>query len=326
MATLNAVFCGAGSGNMGIGDCNFDPDLLVGAIAIPRGTVYAASQLVDFRATLQAQAINNSYSLRAHIFGGFLELDDQSEEAQEWTSGYGRKYFTRDEVYSWGFRYLDGGMCQHKNMLNFKGRERQFDWLFFDASYNIIGTDRTDANGITGFGGVNLTQFYPYNWKPKTGSEPTRYMVGFTLANARQLNENLSFISVDFDPYSDIDQVQDVKLQPVSDPVVDADGDINIGITSSCGAGNLVQIYGATIANVARFVATNSQTGGAVTITSVTIAGSGESQYLAFNFDDTDTDYPTAGQYLTLTMASVSVLATAGLSYFEAMPIQLEVL
>lgn len=326
MATLNAVYCGAGSGNLGLSDCNFDPDLLVGAIAIPRGTVYTAEQLIDFQATLQAQALNNSYALRAHIFGGFIEIDDQSEDTQEWTSGYGNKYVTRGEVYSWAFRYLDGGMCQHKNYLHFKDRQKQFDFLFFDASYNIIGTNRLDSNGIPGFGGVNLTQLYVYNWKPKTGDQATQYRIRFQLANARQLNEDLAFISVDFDPYSDIEQVQDVNLSAVgATAIVDADGDINIGVVSGCGGNNMVQTYGATLANVARFIATNASTGGVITITAITIGGSGDSQYLAFNFDDTDTDYPAAGGYINLSLVGVGTLITAGLGAFESNVLQLEV-
>lgn len=324
MAVMNLVNCGAGSGNLGKPDCSVDFGLIIGAIAIPKNSVYTANDMVDIQTTIQAQLVNDTYADRAFRMGIFKEIDDQSEDIQEKTWGYGDKTVTRGEVYNWVFGYYDG-FCLHKLMLGFKDRQNEFDYLFITQDRKVIGTQAVDANGITALGGIAMSQFYVYNWKPATGSEPANYRVKFAVADATQLNEWLGFIEVDFDIFR-LNVIQDVILDVVGTTrIVDADGDINISIFAGCGGQNLVTTYGATIANVARFSVTNTLTGAAITLTGVTITGSGSSQYLAFNIDDADTDYPAAGGYINISMVAPSVLNTAGLGYIQSNTLTLEV-
>lgn len=319
MAQINAVNCGVGSGNLGVPTCTIDLDMLVGAIPIPKGRVFTAAELVDFRTTLQALLVNNSYALRAQVMGRFLEIDDQSEDIQEKTWGYGTKTVTRGEVYNWVFPYLDGGFCRHRQMLKFKDRQGDYDWLFVDKSKNILGTRKVDANGVLAFGGVDLTQFYTYNWKPATGSDPAMYRVKFALADAAQINEDAAFITVDFDVFS-LAMVQDVDLFPVgATAIVGATGDINVGVYSGCGGNNLVNNLPAIVAT-GNFLVTNYQTGAAITVTAVTAGGTGTAKYIAFNLDDTDTDYPAPGEYLQISLASVSTVFASTGQYLEATP------
>lgn len=320
--------CGPASGNIGNGGgCNFDIGLIVGAMPVPKGTVLTAAQVADLRATLQAMLVNDTYASRAFRMGRFLEIDDQSEERQQKTWGYGKKTTTRGETYDWVFYYTDGGLCMHKNMMNFAPNAANYDYFFYDDNRNLIGTSGVDANGVQGFAGVSIDELYVAPWKPANGSDPAMYMVNFKISDTTQLNESLAVIQqIPFDLFS-LSVVNNVELLVPSGStiIVDADGDIPIGIQGGCGGQNLVERYGATIANVARFAAKNQLTGAAITITGVTITGVGASQYLLFNLDHEDTDYPSAGEYITINMVSVSTLNTAGLGYIESNVLTLEV-
>lgn len=322
MASINAIpNCALPGGNLGVPECAINPALIVGAIAVPKGTTFNAADIADFQTTLQTLVTNATKIERGQIMGGFLEIDDQSEDIQEKTYGYGQKVVTRDEQYVWSFQYLDGGFCYHRQMLGFKGKEGQYDFLFVDSAGVIWGTQATDATtGAPAVKGIALTQIYVYNWKAATGSDPARYMVRFTIANAKQINEQAAFISdLGFDVFTDINLVQDINFDFVTSDEVDADGDIALALTTGCGGTNLVSAYPTEVVNASRYTVVNTATGAAISFT-VASAGTGDGAYLAFNLDDTDPDYPTAGGYITIAAVAPSAWAALDLPYFEAIP------
>lgn len=326
MAFLKLITCGSGGGNLGLPSCVHTPKFITAAVAIPKGYVYTATTLLDFRTTLQAQLVNDTYASRAFIINGFEEIDDQSEGRQQKTwAGTGNKTTTRRSTYDWVFYYENGAMCRHQSLLQFNNRQNEFDYLFFDTDWNIIGTDRLDSNGVPGFGGVSLTEFFVDNWKAATGSDPAMFMCNFKINDTKQLNENYAYAKLDFD-ITALSQIQDVILQPIgSTNKYDATGAINIAIYAGCGGQNLVTLYGSSIANIARFIFKNTATGATITQTGLTVAGSGDGQYLAVNLDAT-TNYPTAGGYITADLVAVSTIFTALGGYYDAKPLILQTL
>jgi hypothetical protein len=325
MATLGIITdCGAGGGNTGLPSCQWNPDLIIGSLKIPKGTVLTAAQLVDLEATIQALLVHDTYASRAHRFGRFEEIDDQSEDRAQKTWGYGGKTTTREETYDWVFYYTDGGFCTHQAYKRFSGRHREYDELFIDQSGHLIGRKALDANGVYGLAGIQLKEFYVKNWKPSNGSDPAMYACNYKAADAKQLNEQLVSIEMDFDIFA-LDTIKDIDLQPVGTTIVDADGDINVSVTSGCGGQNLVELYGATIANAARFAVTNASTGVAIAF-AVASGGSGDSAYVAFNVDDTDAAYPSAGGHIKIETVAVSTVHTAVGEYYESNELILEVL
>jgi hypothetical protein len=325
MSYVNQLVCAALRGNTGIpNSCQHNPDLIKWILAVPKGTTFTAAQLADFETTIQAGLVNDTYSSRFHLFGatdGFYGFEDASEDRQQQTFGYGNKVTTRDAQYYWNFMYLDGAMCAHMSYLQFKGREKEFDYIFIDAKRNFMGTFTLGTNKEYLFKGVRVTEFYENNWKPKDGSNETVFMLSVGISNARQLNEDYAFVTADFD-IADLNQVKDVRITALG--AVSGTGEVNIMLHDGCGGRNLVQLYGSAIANVARFTATNVSTGAAITITATTIGGVAEGSYLIFNMDDTDTDYPSAGGFIEIDLVAPSVLVAASLDYYDGEPLIVE--
>lgn len=316
---LNQLVCAAFGGNTGLpSSCTHNPDLLIGMLAVPKGTTFTAAQLADFETVIQAGLVNDTYSSRFHLIGTFESIDDQSEDRQQQTYGYGRKTTTRDAQYYWNFTYLDGAMCMHQNLLKFKNREREYEFFLIDKSSNVIGTYTTNTNNEYLFKGLKFTEFYENNWKPKDGTNETVYMLSAGIADAKQLNEFYAFAKVDFDFWS-LNTVKDVRISALG--AVSGTGEVNIGLYDGCGGRNLVQLYTTDLAATTNFSATNVSTGAAITITATTVAGVGQSSYIIFNMDDTDGDYPAAGGQIRIDLVAPSVLVAADLDYFDGEPL-----
>ena len=318
MAKINQLKCAVVGGNTGLPtSCTYNPDLIIGSIAIPTGTEIEESDLADFEAFLSAGFLNNTYSSRFHRFGKFEGMDDQSEDRQQQTYPYGRKTTVKDAVYYWNFTYLDGAMCAHKNYLQFKGREKEFEHLFVDKSGNFLGRVVYDATtNERKVRGIRLSEFYPSNWKPKDGSNETVYMLGYGIYDAKDLNENLAVIQTDFDVF-DMDVVQDAEIVLLE--AIDASGDVDVTILAGCGGSqNLVDLYGTALVDTGNLSVTNAATGAAITISSVTISGTSPDKYFTLNLLHTDTDYPASGGKIAVDLASVSTLTTAGVAPLDA--------
>lgn len=300
--------------------CTHNPDLIIGLLAVPYGTVWDATALANIQETIQDGLINNTYAEAYHYFGDFEGIDDQSEERQQETFGYGNKVTTRDERYYWTFRYTDGHMCKHKAYLAFKGRENEFQYFIVDKSRNIIGTEAYDADGfVTGMRGLTVYELYENNWKPKDGTNDTMFNLSIGFSDSKELNEFYAFVTVGFD-ISSLLMVKDAVLSPLTTL---NGGAVTVAILAGCGGQNLVQNYPA-LATAGLYTANNKLTGAAVTITGVSITGLGASQAILFDIDDTDPDYPTSGNYLTITLDPPGDVFTAIGDYYRAQPVDLK--
>lgn len=303
MAVLDAANCSKNQRNTGLGTCPFNPDLIRYIMAVPKGTTFTAADLADIQTVLQDGFLADAYADRFHLFGAFESIDNQSEDRQQQTLGYGRKVTTRDAQYYFNFQYLDGYMCAHKNNLAFNGRQSEYDWFFIDNANVVWGTTTISA-GLTLFKGYDFSEFYEQNFMPKDGSNDTIFMLSVGLANAKQMNQDFHSITLDFN-IADLQRVMDVELQQLS--AITGTGEVNILLAGGCGADNLVDTYAALVAT-GNFVVQNAQTGAAITITSVTSGGITPGKYIAFNLDSADTDYPASGDFLSIDLAAPSVL------------------
>lgn len=317
MAQQNLLTCGSVAGNMGKPTCIHNPALIIGAILVPKGTILDAADLADIQTVMQAGTVNATYSSRWHIIGKFKEFNDNSDQRQQKTWGFGEKTTTREAVYNWEFTYYDS-MCMHKNLLKFKYRHNQYDVFFIDSKNNMIGTEvvANAALGNVGFAGVSLTEFHVDNWKPATGSDPAMYKCSFDIEDASQLNEYYSFAQLPFSPLKEILQVSDVRIEQLVAP--DASGTFTISLYTGCGSENLVTKLGSSIANTARFKCLNRETGGTITVSTVTVSGSGNSNVLVVDVDSSDADYPASGDEFTIELVDVATLFSAVGLYLES--------
>lgn len=315
MLLLNNLVCASRQGHTALPDsCAHNPDLITGLLAVPKGTVWTATQLAAIQTTIQAGLVNDTYSSCYHYFGAFEGIDDQSEERQQQTFAYGRKTTTRDEKYYWTFPYLDGYMCKHKAYMQFKGREDEFDFFILDKSRNIIGTEAYDTYGfLTGMKGVTLDEFYENNWKPKDGSNETMHSLSIGLKDSKELNERYAYITVNFN-ISDLNMIKDIVLTPLT--TLDA-GAVTVAVQAGCGGTNMLYANSDLI-DASLYSVKNTVTGATIDITGVSSTGIGNNMALVFDIDETDTDYPASNAYATITMAAPSVIFAAAGDYYRA--------
>lgn len=321
MAILNYMNCASDTTQTALPDsCTNNPDLLEYALAVPAGTVWTATQLAALQTTIQAGLVNDTYGSAYHLFGKFEGIDDQSEERQQETLAYGTKTTTRPEQYYWTFRYLDGYMCKHKAYLAFKGREAEFDFFFIDKSRNYIGTEAYDADGfLTGMKGVSLSEFYENNWKPKDGSNQTMFNLSMGIANSADLNERYAFATAGFD-IEDLNMTKNAVLNPIT--TLD-DGALTCSLLAGCGGQNLAEQI-SDFVDATLFTGKNTETGASVALDALTATGTGANTALVFDWDETDPNYPAAGEYLTIEFVAPSAIYTATGQYYRGNTVTIE--
>lgn len=244
MAKLNQAACVTLFGNTGMPTtCTFNPGLIIGALAMPTGTVLSPSDLADIQATIQDGLINDTYGSRFHLFGKFEGINFQNEDRQQQTYGYGRKVTTRPATYYWQFPWLDGALCKQIAYTRFNYREGEFEYLLIDDQRNMIGTLGYTATDLQGLRGLSVSEFYTENWNPKDGTNETQFMTNIGLADATQINQYVSMANLDFDIFA-LNQVQDVNLILTSaDGEASSVGGFTLDVIAGCGNANLVELF-----------------------------------------------------------------------------------
>lgn len=309
MAKLNELNCAEEYKNVGFGTCVLDPKLIAGAILFNTKRSFTAEELVDFQSTLQDAAWDDSPTSRTYPVHNFVQVTDNSEDVSIQTYDYGDKSITRDGFYDWLGQFRKGGLCLSSSLRSLNGDRFA---LFYDKNGVIFGYK---ANGL-------LTTipvlFYEKPWKLATGSAATEYAARF-IFEPKYLNEFVAYVKVDFDP-AEITGLQDIEILVNSfDPVT---GELNITLQTACGAVNLYDTYSAELNNVARYLPTNPDTGGAITVTSVTPNAGNKTFDLVL--DVVDADYPDSG-LIDFALQDPSDLNTAGIPGFESVATTLTV-
>ena len=161
--------------------------------------------------------------------------------------------------------------------------------------------------------GFSLSMLSVKQFNLNDGSENYFYNVGLQFESIQEFeNDAVVQFGSDVKVMNIVDGLLDINLSQVS-PI--AAGRLEVKALAGCGAEDLYDTYSAELNAVGVWVATNTATGNAITITSVTVNATGKS--FGVLLDVTDTDYPAVGETVTLKLAAVSVLEAAGISGFE---------
>ena len=179
--------------------------------------------------------------------------------------------------------------------------------MILDSAYVLYGTVTSSGN-MTGY---SLSEFYAELAKFATASEPSKYPFSVTLASLTEYKENLAFVQMD-STVLNISGNVDVALAVVTQVA-------NVANVSIIGRGGkyLGDLYPVEIAAVGAWTCLNTQTGAAVTITSVTYNST--TKNYVFTVDSTAYTALTSGQKFTFNLAAPSVLSALGVDGYESL-------
>jgi hypothetical protein len=237
--------CAGDNLNTGIQSCSWNPSNITGAIHVPKGKSYNATDVAVLWTTLQNDIKEENQSDRIYPIGAFKAITDNSTEVQIETDGYGGQTFVRDGDYNWTFEYKNG-MCFYKALRTFHTKNSSFDVLFIDEVNNVLwGTENADGD-LQGF---SLELLIVPNIKINDGSASTKYMITYGLADPTELNDNSYAVS--FPSNQKL-----MKLSGLLDIVLTVSTTdystetLTATVKSSCGAIDLVELYPTEITTI----------------------------------------------------------------------------
>lgn len=324
MASINKLNCLGGGANTGIGDCLRELQKFKGVLFGRVGKTYTAAQLLNARTTIQADLVADDPQDRVYLVSkGVMMMEDRSSDPEEQTYEDGSTVVTRDPVYNFRLRHL-GGHCLHRALLNgFNQMQGTFGVMFIDSINTLIGEEVKDENGtVTGMRFMPLSKLYIPPVRLATESETAGYFIDLQLTAYQSLNQSVAFAQLDFG-FNDLEALQSAELGFIA-WVNAATGTLNVSALTGCGGQNMADLYTTALPDVTNFIATNFATGAAITITAITrVVLNGEAALL-FDLDNTDTDYPAAGQYLLISGAAPSVLSGNDIEWYEFNTIKIQ--
>jgi hypothetical protein len=314
MSTLNQFSCLQINVNTGIGACPINPKNIIGAILTPKKYQVTTATLAAFQAALIADAANASKAARIYPIYDFRPLGDNSEALVVQTFSTGQKAPVREGVYDWQYQFVAGGIDLLKKLRLNNEASTSHDFFLIDSQNLVIGMAAKDGSNdvlqaIPSDGG--FIWFLP--WKQNDGSKVAEYAVQFVFL-PKYINELLGYVKANFDLQTSVFGLQDVALTSPSANVTA--GSYNVAATIVNGGTNMADQYQTELANGAVWVAKNTQTGAAITVTGVTYNAGG---YFVVALNTADPDYPAGGgDKVTISLAAPTVLAANGLEGYES--------
>lgn len=308
MAKINGLSCGKQIKNTGVLACSFDPKIFIGALLIPKGKTFDATDVASFKTTLVGLANENDNKKRVYPIGRFEGLDDQSSDEVTFTTGYGRDYIVEDGDYVWQFNVLNGNKCYHTQLRSFSGQQDRFDVLFVDKQNAILGTTIDNGDGTFSLGGYSLSQIYVPKIQIADGDNPAQYHIRFSLTDAGQFNDNFGFVLSDpvWDVLKTVVGMYDVHLNNVT-PNNAASGKFTINPTAGCSNQNLLELFETELSDMSPsplWEVTDVTSGSALTISTITVIP-GLGFEIAVN---TSSPYPGANDPIQISLVSPSAL------------------
>jgi hypothetical protein len=306
---MNILSCGNAVLNTGLPTCFFNPSNFAGAVLIPAGTTFTASELITFKTVLAAGIANDNLAERFFPIKTFEGLEDKSSEGVMEDTKYGGKRKVRDGKYAWYFDYTNGGTSLMKSLKSFDNQQDAYDVLFIDRVNNgLVGvTTGTDASL---FGGFTLELLDVPNLKINDGSTSTKYSIGFNLENSDEVNMYITIVQFEssWSVLRNLSGLKNIEIGVYEGLGDGTAGTIKFKLTN--GGTDLADYYSTELATASLYTATNTATGLGITVTSVTYVPATKT------FDvllaAADPDYPAVGGLATITIGEVSDLVTAG--------------
>lgn len=299
--------------NFSTGNCTAEFGAFKYMGLVPKDWYLTPAQISDLLDSLLADNTADAYDERIYLIGNFHTVELAYQDATINTRPDGSTTETRAAVAGWRFIMDKGGICMARALQSISDLQDTFNVFFVSTKNAIVGTQKT-VNGEICFAGYDMSMLTAETPQVGQYEENDRYPIMVQLADADQMFVNPMLIGIQVDALVDaMPNITDVFLQPLT--ALSNTGVVQVAMAAGCGNINLASSgVSSTWTNVNRFVATNYQTGGAITISTVAVNASQSG--FTFTFDDDDPDYPASGQYVALTFAPVQTLAGYGLKYF----------
>jgi len=327
--SLREVSCGSGaSGNVGFTNCDVTLYAPIGFLAVPNGAAFTDASLSSATtaynyAISQEQAVLNAN--RWFVLGKFEGIESNGQAPQEYTSPSGNRMIIRDATSS--FRYeLPTKMCYYRQIKKKSWAGYSFFEICPTSSGEIVlvGVGRQNATTQReDFIGIPTSFVYVEN-PGRTQNEPERYFMQIQYEDATDAIVNRAIFKLDASWLStlQIPAVKDVFLNNRTPNGAGA-GIFTIKPEISCGGQSLAELVPAVI-SATYWDVKNATTGNAITITTVA-AGAGDlADHLVFTLDTTDTDYPTSGNTLSISLKGLgTILAVVGA--YESIPVIIKI-
>lgn len=307
--------------NFGKGDCTTMFGSLQYLILVRKGRRFTAAEYGNLMATLLAANTANAYDSRIYRLGEFHTIEPVYSDAATVTRGNRSTVTVGPAVAGWRATMDEGGVCTAIALQSIDGLQDTFGGLFVTVSGSkgyLVGTQYMNYT-------TNKMELAPVDFSNMSSETPQifeyenidRYPFMFQIKDRNQLFVNPMIIGVDIDALvENTPNIQDVMLGQLDD--MTSLGVVNVSAVAGCGAMNLANdALSATWANVARWKATNYQTGAVIPITSVAVNASKSG--FTFDLDSANVNYPTAGQYVALELVDVQTLSAAGLKYYASL-------
>lgn len=303
-------FLGNG-GNVGQGDCEFTPGLLIGHIYGPAKLVLDANAVADSDALidgLKAAAIDDEYAQRVFPIKTYRDWAANGEAAAEQTVGDGTKYETRAATQQMdGTIY--GSKTYHaavlKTLHNKQGQLGVLDvYNQENGTYAIVGRKEV-VNGIRtmGFFPLSTLKVSTYNYRNSTTA--ANFVVSTGYANAQAHDSEYRVMLTDRNPLDEITGLISVSLNATSSSAT------TIQVQAFDAAGiDLHSVFDTELASVSAFQVYNDDPaspnrGNAITVSSVASNATGWALTIAAT--GTDPDNPGSGKGVRVQSAAPSV-------------------
>ena len=320
MPTINNIFAALTPGNVGLGQAQFDPKIVKGALIVPKGYIIPGASLATLQTVLQNAAMADGKSARIYPISNFTEMRDGSEKVVEQTFGYGAKIVVRDGMYTWSFQFVQGGKTLNDALRTFNGSS--YDIFFIDANGVLMGTKYVASDGTLGLKAIPVIQMYTQPFALNDGKKVAEYVIDFTF-DPKYLNELGSYIAdAGFSILDTILGLQDVVLSGSANAT---SGSYDLTVQTPLGV-NLGDQYGTSfgLLQLACWLITNATTGLTIApAVSTPFTYNAATKKITIALLKTDPNYPTTGK-VQFNLAGPTELATAGVVGFESTgPVQI---
>ena len=312
MASIHQLNCATNRKNTGFGaGCPMDWKIIAGAFIWDQPKTFSAAELANLQLTLQNLAWSDTAANRMYPVGNFLNPQDNSEDPVIQTFSDGSKAKVRDGVMDWKFDFTAGGFPLLQAYRTHNGNSSVYA-IFYDKNNNVLA-----YNNGGNAAAIPQQIFDAETWKMNTGQATAVYRTHFVFSPTYGV-DNAEYFNAGFD-LSQIVGLQDIKV--IVNGFNQATGLANLTFLTEIGGSNLYDLYSADF-TTAILQATNANTGGDITVTSVTPIIGNKSFNVQLNHGDTD--WPSDGNVI-LSFKAPSVLAANGLTGFTGEQVYLEV-
>jgi hypothetical protein len=267
-------------------------------------TAFVPALSTALQTQLQSDSQNDNPALRIYPVPNFFSFKDSSEKAVEQKFDYGQVQTVRDGIMDWQFEFRLGGLNLSNALRGYNGYAWSF--LFIDSKNQLVGTQAVDSTGAATIGAISPIEFYQDPFVPNDGKKLATYTSKFRFL-AVYVNELVAYVTTaPFNIVSTIKGLIDVVLTGSESSTP---GIYNVTVTSRVGGVNVGALYSTALASASLWVANNTATGSAITITGVTWNAAGG--YFALALTVTSPPYPAIGAALNINTVGPTELNTA---------------